>query len=272
MSKLAAEPASRGDLSAPSGEQSSARARLPLDPYQRDQASSSALAGLGIDSGSLGIEQTDAASDASINRALHVAEPASDVPPLGFARAHLQGVYVLAENSDGLILVDAHAAHERITYERLKASHSNGQIKRQALLVPVIVRVSEAEASRCEDEIDWLESIGLIITRQGPEQLSIREVPALLAKADVANLLRDVLSDLMNHDSSMRLQEASDAVLSSMACHGSVRANRGLSVPEMNALLRQMEATPNSGQCNHGRPTWIALAMNDLDKLFMRGR
>ncbi len=194
------------------------------------------------------------------------------IPPLGFARAHLHGVYILAENRDGLIIVDAHAAHERITYERLKALYHDGALNRQALLVPVTLDVSEAEADRCEAERDWLQGIGLVVDRMAPEQLCIREVPAILGQADVSALLRDVLSDLMNHDSSERLRAAVDEVLSSMACHGSVRANRGLSLSEMNALLRQIESTPNSGQCNHGRPTWTALDMAALDKLFLRGR
>ncbi|MFK7996774.1 MAG: DNA mismatch repair endonuclease MutL [Granulosicoccus sp.] len=197
---------------------------------------------------------------------------ADGIPPLGFARAHLHGVYVLAENAQGLIVVDAHAAHERITYERLKADYSQGTLKTQALLVPVSLDVSESEADRCESEVEWLASVGLVVDRMAPEQLIIREVPAILGRSDVAALLRDVLSDLMDVDNSERLNSAVDQVLSSMACHGSVRANRGLSISEMNALLRQIESTPNSGQCNHGRPTWTALSMNDLDKLFLRGR
>jgi DNA mismatch repair protein MutL len=206
------------------------------------------------------------------NRQPNDDESSAAVPPLGYAQAHLHGVYILSQNADGLIVVDAHAAHERITYERLKAEYTNGSLKTQALLVPVTVDVSEAEADRCEKETSWLESIGLRVDRQAPEQLVIREVPAILGRSDVAALLRDVLSDLMSIENSDRLRAAVDHVLSSMACHGSVRANRALSVPEMNALLRQMESTPNSGQCNHGRPTWAALNMQDLDKLFLRGR
>ncbi len=198
--------------------------------------------------------------------------PDATIPPLGYARAHLLGVYVLAENRDGLIIVDAHAAHERITYERLKSAYSEGRLNTQALLVPVTLDVSSAEADRCEEERDWLQSLGLTVDRLAPEQLCIREVPAILGGCDVSALLRDVLSDLMSHGNTERLRAAVDEVLSSMACHGSVRANRALSITEMNALLRQIESTPNSGQCNHGRPTWTALAMQDLDKLFLRGR
>ncbi len=201
-----------------------------------------------------------------------VSQPEAVIPPLGFARAHLHGVYILAENRDGMIIVDAHAAHERITYERLKEAYHNGALNTQALLVPVTLDVSEAEADRCEVETEWLGSLGFNVDRIAPEQLCIREVPAILGRADVSALLRDVLSDLMNHDTSERLRSAVDEVLSSMACHGSVRANRALSPSEMNALLRQIESTPNSGQCNHGRPTWTALSMQDLDKLFLRGR
>lgn len=198
--------------------------------------------------------------------------PDSDAPPLGFARAHLHGVYILAENRNGLIIVDAHAAHERINYERLKKSYTEESVKTQALLVPVTVDVSEAEADRCEAESEWLNALGLAVDRMAPEQLCIREVPAILGRCDVSALLRDVLSDLMSYDTSECLRGAVDNVLSSMACHGSVRANRALTLSEMNALLRQVESTPNSGQCNHGRPTWTALSMQDLDKLFLRGR
>lgn len=196
----------------------------------------------------------------------------AQIPPLGFARAHLHGVYILAENRDGLIIVDAHAAHERITYERLKNAYTDGTLNTQALLVPVTVDVSEPEADRCEAESSWLRTLGFVVDRLSPSQLCIREVPAILGQSDVSVLLRDVLSDLMSHDSSERLRAAVDQVLSSMACHGSVRANRILSVSEMNALLRLIESTPNSGQCNHGRPTWTALSLNELDKLFLRGR
>ena len=171
-----------------------------------------------------------------------------------------------------MIIVDAHAAHERITYERLKASYEDNDVRSQALLVPITVNVSEAEAQRAQDEQDWLQQFGLTVDRQGPETLCIRSVPAILGQADAGGLLSDVLSELMSHDNSERLAAAVNEVLSSMACHGSVRANRTLSLSEMNALLRQIESTPNSGQCNHGRPTWTSLSMADLDKLFLRGR
>lgn len=233
--------------------QNYAKAPLPISPYARNSHAS-------VNTQS-GMASGNAEEDGT-----------SVIPPLGFARAHLHGVYILAENKEGLIIVDAHAAHERITYERLKNAYADGSLNTQALLVPVTVDVSEAEADRCETEEQWLRAIGLTVDRMAPEQLCIREVPAILGQADVSALLRDVLSDLMSHDNSERLRSAVDEVLSSMACHGSVRANRGLSLSEMNALLRQIESTPNSGQCNHGRPTWTALGMQDLDKLFLRGR
>jgi len=193
-------------------------------------------------------------------------------PPLGFALAHLHGVYVLAQNQHGLIVVDAHAAHERITYERLKQEYASGEVKTQALLVPLSVTVSESEAQCCETHAASLHKIGLQVDRLGLESVRIRAVPVMLGQADCAVLLKDVLSDMLEHGSSERIAQAIDAVLSSMACHGSVRANRKLSVIEMNALLRQIESTPNSGQCNHGRPTWTQMDMQALDTLFMRGR
>ena len=249
LQRLGADPA-------PASSSNNSRAAQPISPYS-NQATSSLASSQSVQSPSV---QSQSVQDGS------------NIPPLGFARAHLHGVYVLAENADGLIVVDAHAAHERITYERLKGDYSAGSLKTQALLVPVTLDVSESEADRCENEQEWLESLGLRVDRLAPEQLIIREVPAILGRTDVAALLRDVLSDLMSHDSSERLRSAVNQVLSSMACHGSVRANRGLSTAEMNALLRQIEATPNSGQCNHGRPTWTALSMQELDKLFLRGR
>jgi len=194
-------------------------------------------------------------------------------PPLGFALAHLHDVYILAQNQSGLILVDAHAAHERITYEKLKTHyHDRGRIQSQPLLVPIEVVVSEREADAWEIHQELLALIGLVLQRRAPERLSVREVPVILAKADAASLVRDVLSDFLEFGSSQRVEEHINAVLSSMACHGSVRANRHLTVMEMNALLRDIESTDNSGQCNHGRPTWTQLSLKQLDKLFLRGR
>jgi len=195
-----------------------------------------------------------------------------EVPPLGFALAQLHGVYVLAQNAEGLVIVDMHAAHERITYERLKTAHEGEGIRSQPVLVPERISVSSREADAAEAHAQVFAELGFELDRQGPETLVVRRVPGLLRDADVPVLVRDVLADLIAHGSSRRLQEAYNEVLSTMACHGSVRANRQLTVPEMNALLRDMERTERSGQCNHGRPTWRQLSMAELDRLFMRGR
>ncbi|MEQ8515833.1 MAG: DNA mismatch repair endonuclease MutL, partial [Chromatocurvus sp.] len=191
-----------------------------------------------------------------------VAEPAfpdqddAEIPPLGYALAQLKGVYILAENAEGLVLVDMHAAHERITYERLKSARDADGIRSQPLLVPRSVAVSQREADLAAASADFFARFGFRVERAGSESLVIREVPVSLRDADVEQLLRDVLSDLIEHGTSSRVIAQEDDILSTMACHGSVRANRRLGVPEMNALLRDMEATERSGQCNHGRPTW----------------
>jgi DNA mismatch repair protein MutL len=197
---------------------------------------------------------------------------AEDVPPLGYAVAQLHGVYILAENREGLVLVDMHAAHERITYERMKVSHSGEGIRSQPLLVPQTIAVSQREADCAEGHADLFESLGLEVVRAGEEALSLRQVPVALRDANVEQLLRDVLSDLLEYGTSDRIEGHLDELLSTMACHGSVRANRRLTIPEMNALLRDMEETERSGQCNHGRPTWTQLSLEELDKLFLRGR
>jgi DNA mismatch repair protein MutL len=197
---------------------------------------------------------------------------ADEMPPLGFALAQLHGIYILAENAHGLVLVDMHAAHERITYERLKQSQQSNGIRSQPLLVPADIVVSEKEAELAQTSPELFTGLGFEVDRIGPETLRVRQVPVLLADSDAEALIRDVLSDLISQGSSTRIREAMNGVLSTMACHGSVRANRRLTVPEMNALLRDMEQTERSGQCNHGRPTWIQLSIDELDKLFMRGR
>jgi len=201
-----------------------------------------------------------------------VPERASEVPPLGFAVAQLAGVYILAENKDGLVIVDMHAAHERITYEKLKKCYDDRDLVRQPLLVPETVSVAESEADLVEQSGESLEQLGLVVDRAGPTTLTVREVPALLRDADVESLLRDVLSDLSESGQSNRVDDASDDFLATMACHHSVRANRLLTIDEMNALLREMEATERADQCNHGRPTWTTITMSELDRLFLRGR
>jgi DNA mismatch repair protein MutL len=201
-----------------------------------------------------------------------VPEHTTEVPPLGFAVAQLAGVYILAENKDGLVVVDMHAAHERITYEKLKQSYDDRALVRQPLLVPETVSVAESEANLVEHSGAALEQLGLVVDRSGPTTLTVREVPALLRNADVESLLRDVLADLSESGQSNRVGDASDDFLATMACHHSVRANRLLTLDEMNALLREMEMTERADQCNHGRPTWTTITMSELDRLFLRGR
>ncbi len=195
-----------------------------------------------------------------------------DVPPLGFAIAQLGGIYILAENAAGLVVVDMHAAHERIVYEKLKASFDDTSIVSQPLLVPLTVAVAEAEADRAEEAAEIFARLGFTIDRSGPASLCIRQVPALLKQADAEALIRDVLSDLQESDGSNRIEDTCHDMLATMACHHSVRANRALTLAEMNALLREMETTERADQCNHGRPTWTTISIADLDRLFLRGQ
>jgi DNA mismatch repair protein MutL len=197
---------------------------------------------------------------------------AGEIPPLGFALAQLHGIYVLAENAHGLVLVDMHAAHERITYEKLKSAQDGEGIRAQMLLVPLTLAVSEREAAVVEEQGERFAVLGFDVVRSGPQSVAVRRIPVLLDGADVAQLVRDVVADLAVHGESRRIEESTNELLSTMACHGSVRANRRLNLPEMNALLREMEVTERSGQCNHGRPTWVQLAIPELDRLFLRGR
>lgn len=194
------------------------------------------------------------------------------MPPLGYALAQLHGVYILAQNAEGLIVVDMHAAHERITYERMKTAAAGEGIRTQPLLVPLSIAVSQKEADYANEYQELISSLGVMLDRAGEETLLVRQIPVLLQGADVEQLVRDLLADLIKYGTSDRLQAFSNELLATMACHGSVRANRRLSLEEMNALLRDMEITERSGQCNHGRPTWVALSMADMDKLFLRGR
>ncbi|MGD8977382.1 MAG: DNA mismatch repair endonuclease MutL [Gammaproteobacteria bacterium] len=198
--------------------------------------------------------------------------PEAEELPLGSALAQLHGVYILAQNRHGLVLVDMHAAHERIVYEGLKRAMGEGAIRSQPLLVPVNFRVSATEADLAEERAEALTKLGFEVRRTGAEALSVRQVPGLLREADAEALVRDVLSDFAGSGGSRRVEQQVNDMLATMACHGSVRANRRLTIPEMNALLRDMERTERSDQCNHGRPTWTQLPMEDLDRLFLRGR
>jgi DNA mismatch repair protein MutL len=201
------------------------------------------------------------------------AEAADDaVPPLGYALAQLAGVYVLAENRHGLIIVDMHAAHERITYERLKAALGESKLKSQRLLVPVTLEVAPHEADLAEEFAGDLEALGFAVARRGPQHVAVQGIPLLLEGTDVAPLLRDLLSDLAENQGAARIEAVVNELLATMACHAAVRANRRLTVAEMNALLREMERTERSEACNHGRPTWTQVSLADLDRLFLRGQ
>ncbi len=204
-----------------------------------------------------------------------------EIPAMGFALGQLHGIYILAQNADGLILVDMHAAHERIVYEGLKEKLDSGQVPSQPLLVPVTLRLSEAEADLAERHAEVLLKMGLEIRRSGPDSVMLRSIPVLLSsQIDVEQLLRDVLSDIdaqndlidTADDSSDRVQHAIEHVLGTVACRGAIKANRQLTLPEMNALLRDMEHTERAGMCNHGRPTWVKLELSELDRLFLRGQ
>ena len=225
--------------------------REAIDRYAELAVQPDALSGLSA--------QTDASSD-------------SEIPPLGFALAQVHGVFVLAQNAHGLVIVDMHAAHERIVYERMKQAWQEDRIRSQPLLVPETLAASSAEVQALENHQQDLNRLGFDLNPAGPQSILIRAVPTLLARADVAGLVRDVLSDLIELGDSRRIESAVDELLSTAACHGAVRANRKLEISEMNALLRDMERTERSDQCNHGRPTWVQLDMNQLDKLFLRGQ
>jgi len=220
--------------------------------------------------GNLGQSSMAAADRSSTCNSVDI--PSQDIPPLGFAVAQLHGIYILSQNERGLVVVDMHAAHERITYERMKQNYVEEGIKAQPLLVPLSLAVSQREADCADNQQEILQRLGFEIDRAGPESLLVRHTPAFLNNADAEALVRDVLADILTYGESDRVQAHLNELLGTMACHGSVRANRQLTIPEMNALLRDMEHTERSGQCNHGRPTWTQLSMGELDKLFLRGR
>lgn len=214
--------------------------------------------------------QPSFAPAANVSEAEPTAPP--ETPPLGFALAQLHGIYILSQAPDGLILVDMHAAHERTTYEKMKAALANGGVASQPLLVPLSVSVSPAEAEVLDEHAAALNRLGLDVVRSGPASVQIRAVPAFLTAKDLDELLRRISADLSIDGTTRGVEEALNEVLGTMACHGAVRAHRNLAIPEMNALLREMERTVRSDQCNHGRPTWTYVSMTDLDRMFLRGR
>ena len=216
-----------------------------------------------------GLAQPVAAYESFVREPLPSAEKA---PPLGYALGQLHGVYILAQNEAGLVLVDMHAAHERIVMEKLKANLDAGAIQRQALLVPAVFAAEALDVATAEENRDALERLGLELTVSGPNELAVRAAPAPLAGGDIVGLARGVLGEIREYGASQVLSARQNELLATMACHAAVRAHRALSLAEMNALLREMEETERSGSCNHGRPTWYQLTMGDLDRLFMRGQ
>jgi DNA mismatch repair protein MutL len=220
------------------------------------------------------VDTTNRIIDKAKSTANHVQPLVSPEPShvLGFALAQLKGVYILAQNEKGLVLVDMHAAHERIGYEKLKQQFDTKNILTQQLLIPVAVSVNETDAEFIDQQKAIFESLGFTLERMGPEIISVRAIPLLLKNADISVLIKDIASDLKEHPTTNRIQERIYELLGTMACHQAIRANRQLTLPEMNAILRQMEVTDHSNQCNHGRPTWTELSLQDLDKIFLRGR
>ncbi|MCG9125372.1 DNA mismatch repair protein MutL, partial [Laribacter hongkongensis] len=208
-------------------------------------------------------------AEASVPAAGHESAP---VPPLGFAVAQLHGIYVLAQNARGLVIVDMHAAHERIVYERLKRAFDRDGLPSQPLLMPLAFEADALQQALAQEHADALARLGIQLDAPSRGSLTIKAVPAMLAQADAVALVRGVLADLEQHGTTDAVDARRDALLASMACHGAVRAHRPLTLPEMNALLRDMEATERADQCNHGRPTWRELSMTELDALFLRGQ
>ncbi len=267
---------------AQASEIAAANTQAPVQAYDNAPSNPVSQASLGLGSGGSAWQSRDYSSDrgrvdtnqvqdqlAALQR---LNESDAEVPPLGYAIAQLHGIYILAQNREGLIIVDMHAAHERITYERMKTACANEELKMQPLLVPLSIAVSQAEADCAEEQSAMLLTLGIELERVAAESIVVRQVPSILKDSNIEQLVRDVLSDVKEYGSSDRILAHQNELLSTMACHGSVRANRQLTIPEMNALLRDMEATERSGQCNHGRPTWVYQSLDELDKLFLRGQ
>lgn len=224
----------------------------------------------------LDTRQLDVREGTRLYDMLHAASQAqptgSGAPPLGYAIGQLLGIYILAQNADGLVIVDMHAAHERITYEQFKQQLKASGLKSQPLLIPVSVKVAESEAEAVEISQRDLQRLGFEVTRRGLDEVRIEAIPLLLEGTSVEPLFRDVVADLLNNAGAHRVEAAVDEMLATMACHGAVRANRQLEPDEMNALLREMEATERADRCNHGRPTWTQVSVAELDRLFLRGQ
>ncbi len=267
-----AQPQVQGAQQAPAASLHWSRPMPQSNLSLRVDEARAAYAGLYGGGDSAGAWSATAAGEGDVSAQSVPQQDEGGVPPLGYAVAQLHGIYILSEAADGMIVVDMHAAHERIGYEKLKTAHDGEGVRTQPLLVPQTVAVSEREADVADAEAATLVELGFEVSRSGPQSLLLRSVPALLAHGDTEALLRDVLADLREHGESRRVRAARDELLSTMACHGAVRANRRLTLPEMNGLLRQMEATERSGQCNHGRPTWAHFPLADIDRWFLRGR
>ena len=259
------------------------QARFALPEGRRAQSGADAYRGF-VERGELGVPGSGDGSGDGLGAAEYLTvreglgqdaapggQPANGSAPLGYATAQLHGVYILAQTLDGVVLVDMHAAHERVMYERMKKLLA-GQTAQQQLLMPEILHVTPAQAEAAETHAQEFAALGFGVSRLAPDQLALRSIPTLLMGRDPAGIVRDVLSDLLEQGHSRRVEESINHLLGTMACHAAVRAQRNLSIPEMNALLREMEGTPRADQCNHGRPTWVRLSIAELDRLFLRGR
>lgn len=258
------------------GDQSPPPARLPVSRPRHGHEVHPSGRRQGQGKMRLDTRQLDIREGTRLHDMLHAAppsKPAGDgTPPLGYAVGQLLGIYILAQNADGLVIVDMHAAHERITYEQFKHQHKLSGLKSQPLLIPVAVKVAESEAEAVEVSQGDLKRLGFEVTRRGLDEVRIEAIPLMLEGTSVEPLFRDVVADLLNNAGAHRVEAAVDEMLATMACHGAVRANRQLEIDEMNALLREMEATERADRCNHGRPTWTQVSVAELDRLFLRGQ